>query len=195
MRPGFDRLVHSDWSVLSKKRWTASAVRSPSGWSIAFLQQTPGGFLDYLFNGPEHTLAGFDFPIGLPSFYATKAGFDFRDLISNPSSHRLQRLLTPVETLFDVSIDQPFYRKHPKGGRHPDLFNRLGCQSIEDLLRECDKKTNNRLRAEAIFWTVGAKQVGKAALSGWREILIPALVRGASLWPFDGPLSLLSAGS
>jgi len=190
----FGRLVHSDWSVLSRKRWTAEAVRSSNGWSIAVLQQTPSSFVDYLFDGSEHTLAGFDFPIGLPSFYATKAGLDFRDLISNPSSDRLQQFLTPVETLFDVSINQPFYRKHPKGGRHSILFSRLECRSIEDLLRDCDKKTKNRLRAEAIFWTVGAKQVGKAALAGWREILIPALVRGASLWPFDGPLSSLSRG-
>jgi hypothetical protein len=62
------------------------------------------------------------------------------------------------------------------------------------LLRECDKRTKNRQRAEAIFWTVGAKQVGKAAVAGWQEILLPSLRRGASLWPFDGSLSSLARG-
>ena len=190
----FDRVVHSDWSVSSKKRWTATAVRSSNGWFVASLRQTPDDFVNCLFDGAEHTLAGFDFPIGLPAFYTSRINFDFRYLISNPSSDKLQRFLSPVESLFDVTIDQPFYRKHPRGGRHSLLFSKLGCRSIDDLLRECDKRTKNRLRAEAIFWTVGAKQVGKAALAGWREILLPSLARGASLWPFDGSLSSLARG-
>jgi hypothetical protein len=191
VRLHFGRLVHSDWSVSPKKRWTATAVRSSSGWSVACLQQTPVDLVDYLFDFSGHTLAGFDFPIGLPLFYSTSAGLDFRELISDASSARLRRFLTPVETLFDVSIDQPFYRKHPKGGRHLVLCQRLGCETIDDLLRECDKKTKIRSRAEAIFWTVGAKQVGKAALAGWCEVLIAAVAQGASVWPFDGPLSSL----
>jgi hypothetical protein len=63
------------------------------------------------------------------------------------------------------------------------------------LLRECDRPTRYRSRAESIFWTVGAKQVGKAALAGWREVLVPALQRGAGLWPFDGRLSSLQANA
>jgi hypothetical protein len=191
VRLDFGRLVHSDWSVSPKKRWTATAVRLSNGWSVACLRQTPSNLVDHLFDFSGHTLAGFDFPIGLPLFYATSAKLDFRELISDPSSARSQRFLTPVETLFDVSIDQPFYRKHPKGGGHLVLCQRLGCQTIYDLLRECDKKTKVRSRAEAIFWTVGAKQVGKAALAGWHEVLIAAIAQGASLWPFDGPLSSL----
>jgi hypothetical protein len=195
VRLAFDRLVHSDWSVLPRKRWTATAVHSPQGWLITCLEQTPPSerFLDYLFNCPSHTLAGFDFPIGLPSYYSTKTGLNLRDLISDPSSELAKRFLTPAETLFDISLRQPFYRKHPKGGRHRDLFRVIECESICDLLRECDKKTRNRLRAESVFWTVGAKQVGKAALTGWREMLIPALARGAGLWPFDGSLSSLAS--
>jgi hypothetical protein len=118
-----------------------------------------------------------------------KTGFDLRHLICSPGCEQARRFLTPVETLFEISPDQPFYRKHPKGGGHAILFERLGCRSISDLLRECDKKTHNRNRAEAIFWTVGPKQVGKAALAGWVEILVPVLRRGAGLWPFDGMLA------
>ena len=191
---GFDRLVHSDWSVSHHKRWTAIAERSPNGWSIASLAQTPSPheFLDLLFDRPK-TLAGFDFPIGLPSLYLDKIGIGFCDLLATPAADRAQRFLTPAETLFDISPIQPFYRKHPAGGRQADLLRRLECDAFDDLLRVCDRATANRSRAESIFWTVGAKQVGKAALSGWREILIPARARGARLWPFDGPLSSLSS--
>ena len=46
-----------------------------------------------------------------------------------------------------------------------------------------------------MFWTLGAKQVGKAALSGWREVIGPARRRGATLWPFDGDLAALAAAA
>ncbi len=43
-----------------------------------------------------------------------------------------------------------------------------------------------------MFWTLGAKQVGKAAICGWRELLAPALRRNEiSLWPFEGDLTEL----
>jgi len=190
----FDRLIHSDWSVAPAKRWTAIARRSPNGWSVASLAQTPSSheFLDLLFDGPK-TLAGFDFPIGLPSIYLDKIGIGFCELLTSPATGRARRFFTPAETLFDISPAQPFYRKHPAGGRQADLLRRLGCEKFDELLRVCDRKTANRSRAESIFWTVGAKQVGKAALSGCREILIPARARGARLWPFDGTLSSLSS--
>jgi hypothetical protein len=190
----FDRLVHSDWSVAPAKRWTAIAQRSPSGWSIASLAQTPSPheFLDLLFDGPR-TLAGFDFPIGLPSFYLDKLGIGFCELLSLPATDRAQCFFTPADTLFDISPAQPLYRKHPAGARQADLLRRLECAGFNALLRVCDRATANRSRAESIFWTVGAKQVGKAALSGWRDILIPARERGARLWPYDGALSSLTS--
>jgi hypothetical protein len=36
---------------------------------------------------------------------------------------------------------------------------------------------------------LGANQVGKGAISGWREVVIPCVKEGARLWPFDGELS------
>jgi hypothetical protein len=39
---------------------------------------------------------------------------------------------------------------------------------------------------------LGANQVGKAALHGWRTVIRPAVEQGASLWPFDGSLKQLS---
>ena len=44
-----------------------------------------------------------------------------------------------------------------------------------------------------MFWTLGGNQVGKAAISGWRELLAPARRAGidVAIWPFDGPLAAL----
>jgi hypothetical protein len=194
-RLAFDRLIHSDWSVAPGKRWTAVAVRLRDRWDVSSLAETPPAqeFLNLLFKRDSRTLAGFDFPIGLPSFYLDKVELGFCQLLTAPDSDRARRFFTAAETLSDISLAQPFYRRHPRGGRHADLLRGLGCKTFTDLLRECDKKTKNRSRAESIFWTVGAKQVGKAALCGWREILIPALEREALLWPFDGPLSSLDS--
>src|SRR3981189_3809350 len=84
----FDRLIHSDWSVHSKKRWTAVAHRSENGWLINNLRRTPAAdeFLNSLFDQTRKTLAGFDFPIGLPAFYLNKMKLDFRELLSTPNS-------------------------------------------------------------------------------------------------------------
>jgi len=178
----YDRLVHSDWSVSAGKRWTAIAHRSLQGWSIDRLAQTPPApaCLDLLFAVPR-TLAGFDFPIGLPAMVMDRIGGDFCQFLSSPLSDRAQRFLTPVETLRDISPAQPFYRRHPAGGRQADLLRGLGCADFNALLRACEMKTATRSRAESIFWTVGAKQVGKAALSGWHDVVIPARARRPAL--------------
>jgi hypothetical protein len=44
-----------------------------------------------------------------------------------------------------------------------------------------------------MFWTLGGNQVGKAALSGWQEIVVPSIARGAPIWPFSGDLDLLGS--
>jgi hypothetical protein len=42
----------------------------------------------------------------------------------------------------------------------------------------------------ALFCTLGGNQVGKGAISGWRELLAPCLDR-IGLWPFQGRLGEL----
>ena len=46
-----------------------------------------------------------------------------------------------------------------------------------------------------MFWLVGGNQVGKAAITGWRDLITPAVERdpALSLWPFDGRLAALLA--
>jgi hypothetical protein len=40
--------------------------------------------------------------------------------------------------------------------------------------------------------TLGGNQGGKAAISGWEEVIAPARRRGARVWPFDGRLAELA---
>ena len=71
------------------------------------------------------------------------------------------------------------------------LLRALQVESITELLRECEKKTDIRPAASSLFWTLGAKQVGKAAIVGWRDVLIPALRTpeiDVAIWPFEGSL-------
>ncbi len=44
-----------------------------------------------------------------------------------------------------------------------------------------------------MFWTLGTNQSGKAAISAWRDLLLPALAgpNPPALWPFDGPFRSL----
>ncbi len=78
------------------------------------------------------------------------------------------------------------------------MLDALGSAHADELLRRCDRAYPGRRAASAIFWTMGPQQVGKAAICGWREVLIPALASGADrvkVWPFDGHLqSLLEPG-
>lgn len=62
----------------------------------------------------------------------------------------------------------------------------MGLTRDDDLRRCCERDAS----AQALFWLVGAKQVGRAAISGWRDLLAPALVSSQklSIWPFHGPL-------
>ena len=53
------------------------------------------------------------------------------------------------------------------------------------MYRRCDRQA----RAETLFWTIGPRQVGKAALAGWGE-LGAELAAGAAeigIWPFADP--------
>ena len=63
-------------------------------------------------------------------------------------------------------------------------------ESVEPLLRRCERGGDGKKEACCLFWTLGGNQVGKAAISGWLDVLAPALSSEGpvSLWPFDGDL-------
>ncbi|HXR38509.1 MAG TPA: hypothetical protein VN776_05430 [Terracidiphilus sp.] len=99
----------------------------------------------------------------------------------------------------EISLTRPFYpRVSREGVEQQSLIRKLGVGSIIDLLRLCDLGGGGRRQACSIFWTLGANAVGKAAIAGWQELVIPALGDADNrtrIWPFDGKLdSLLASG-
>lgn len=155
-----------------------------------------GSLLSRLSKANEPTVLGVDFPLGLPRAYATLlAGFaDFPDYL---------RSLKPCSAFFDVcatldtvSLARPFYPARGLLGmtRHAHA-QAIGLPDASALFRSCDRATACRPAGAPIFWTLGANQSGKAAITAWRDMLGPALA-GANppaLWPFDGHLKDLMA--
>jgi len=138
-------------------------------------------------------MAGFDFPIGVPRAYAEKAGFGrFPDMLLCLGAGSWADFYNPAESPDEISLWRPFYPRAPGGTRKQQLVDALGLHSAAQLLRLCDRATNSRGSACEIFWTLGAKQVGRAAIHGWRNLLAPAVRDGLiSIWPFDGDLDIL----
>lgn len=69
---------------------------------------------------------------------------------------------------------------------------------MDQLKRKCDLPHDGRKAACALFWTLGSNQVGKGAIIGWHDVIVPALLgdKPPMLWPFDGPLEdLLQPGN
>jgi len=147
---------------------------------------------------------GVDFPIGLPRDYAARhagGAADFpaflRGLASRPDFFRV------CGALDQVSAARPFY---PMRGVHGmtrlSHALALGLDDATGLSRACDRATADRPAGAPLFWTLGANQTGKAAITAWRDLLLPALLdptrAGSSplaLWPFDGKLLPLLAAA
>jgi hypothetical protein len=190
-------VAHADWGATPGKRWLARAKRQGRGWRAQ--APSPVAAPDRLLAdlaveaGPRGVvLAGFDFPIGLPLAYARQARVRaFRTLLPSLAGPFFEVAERPEE----ISILRPFYPARPGATSQAQLVAGLGVASMDELFRVCERATPLRRAAAPLFWTLGAQQVGKAAISGWRDALIPAL-RGAldvALWPFEGSLAELLA--
>ncbi len=193
----FDRLVHADWGVAADKRWAASAERHGEGWCIAAPRAVgpTEAFVDDAFADPaRRVLLGFDFPIGVPRAYGVKTGLlDFVAFLSRLGDSDWRDVFEVADAPAEISVRRPFYPAKPrKGVSRADLVAGLGVGAFDDLLRACDRRTADGRAACAVFWTLGGNQVGKGALAGWRDVIRPALARGAALWPFDGDLATLA---
>jgi hypothetical protein len=199
-------VYHADWGSKEEKRWCARAVLGTDGHYTAFAPKPVGNLgslIEQLRTEAGETgcaFAGFDFPIGVPAFYAKRAGISsFRTLLKRLGHRKWKNFCSVCDKPDQISVHRPFYPNDKfKGRRKEDLFRGHSVSSLEPLLRRCERGGNGHKQACCLFWTLGAKQVGKAAIIGWLDVLAPALRnRGpVSLWPFDGPLpSLLVPGN
>ncbi|WP_046863794.1 DUF429 domain-containing protein [Microvirga massiliensis] len=195
----FDRLIHADWSVDARKRWQASAERRRGAWYVSAPRPvgSVSDFLDEVFaySARDRVLMGFDFPIGVPNAYGVKTGLaSFRDALFEFGRGGWAGFFDIADRPEEISVSSPSYpRGCRKGVSRNSLVSGLGVNSFADLLRICERRTTHGPEGCSLFWTLGGNQVGRAAIAGWREVVRPALERGAALWPFDGSLAALSA--
>lgn len=192
-------VIHADWSASPGKRWQARAVLDSEGRYTLHAPEpvgNPSNWLERLHDaaGGGGILLGVDFPIGLPLVYAARAGItSFLDMLPRLGTDEWAGFYRPAETAAEISLGRPFYPARPGGTRQKYLLDGLEIGSMNDLRRTCDRRHEQRRPAAPLFWTMGAQQVGKAAIAGWRDVLGPALRErdDVYLWPFAGSLQEL----
>jgi hypothetical protein len=193
-------IAHADWGTDSRKRQVAVARLSHTGgdipgcYLVESLAAAPGTgefFGQFCVSAdPGQAMIGFDFPIGLPRNYGAAAGVSsfpgFLETLGSPPWESFHLVAAQPD---EITLHRPFYPKRPGSSRREYLQQALGL-SAQDLRRRCEGTD-----AEALFWTLGGKQVGKAALLGWQMIAAARRTQpGILLWPFDGPLPELLTG-
>lgn len=201
MGPLRPRLVaHADWSTDPGKRWLTVGIRKGGGFSLEAPRPVgdPSSLLTSLRQVADGSgaLVAFDFPIGLPKLYAEMTGVsDFLAVLPKLGEGKWADFYVPARAASEINLYRPFYPYRPGGTSRAHLCAALGIEMI-DLLRECDRQTAMRAEASSLFWTLGGKQVGKAAIVGWRDVIAPALSvdsSGIGIWPFHGDLRPLLA--
>jgi hypothetical protein len=192
-------VLHADWGTHPDKRWKAKAVLLNEQYT-AYPPVLVGHHHDFLQDAKSEignegiALIGFDFPIGIPLSFAELIGVqEFKPFLMSLGEGRWSDFFDVCKHASEISPSRPFYPHKPGGTKHSHLVSGLGVAEIDDLRRGCELRHDGRNAACPLFWTLGANQVGKAAICGWRDVLIPAL-RGSDpplLWPFDGSLDYL----
>jgi len=130
---------------------------------------------------------GFDFPIGLPRAWAKTAGVQtFRGGLDKFGGAGWEKFFEVTNT---PSLKQPFGPASFTADRLSRIMlaQALGFRHELDLFRRCDHKTDRRQRAEAMFYTTFARQVGRSVCQAWPELIQP-LRDQIRMWPFDGSL-------
>ncbi len=188
---------HADWSKNPSKCWMCYAAKqNGQRWQVhtPFQVLEPAAFFESLkpqLLHPGCILSGFDFPIGLPFHYALKAGVvDFIALLPALGRGEWSEFYLPSVVPAEISLHRPFYPLKPGKSRRSHLENGLGLPFVQ-LFRLCEVAHENRRAACPLFWTMGAQQVGKAAIHAWQHLLSPALAQPElhlKIWPFSGSL-------
>jgi len=192
-------VTHADWGSRPEKRWMAKAVLRADGHYTAHAPELvgePGTLVERLVAqaGPRGcVLLGFDFPIGLPARYAECVCIrDFLALLPQLGHGDWSEFYTVAERPDQIGLRRPFYPQFSRRKGEARLSHLLDGLELEvsDLRRRCEQARSGRRAASPLFWTVGGQQVGKAAISGWKDVLGPALRSGldVAVWPFSGSL-------
>ncbi len=195
----FRHVVHCDWSMRAAGRWCAEAHRDASGgWRASgpTAVQEPAALVARLvaLAGGGSTLAAFDFPIGFPAAFGAQTGYSgFPSALDAVGRGDWPEIFAVAASPGEVGPRRPFYPARPGGTRLAHLLDGHGVATVAALVRACERPGPESGAAGCMFWTLGANQVGKAALHGWREVIGPAQRQGAALWPFDGDLGVLAA--
>jgi len=187
-------IAHADWSKSPAKRWISTAALIDGRYRAQTARQAgdPAALLDSLLAGSADgaVVIGFDFPIGLPRAYACAAGITrFAEALPLFGAADWSDFFAVAKREDEISIRRPFYPHAPGGRNRGQLLRGLNLASAADLYRMCERRTATRPAASSLVWTLGAKQAGRAAISGWQEVLQPALRhfgRSLGLWPFHG---------
>ena len=174
----------------ARKRWVALAERGADAWMLR--PPAPVGDLDgwlARLAAGERLALGVDLPLGLPrrfvQAYAGEADFPafLRGLAVRPEFFEV------AAELSQLAPGRPFYpARGRRGMTRAAHAAALGLGDAPGLSRRCDRATANRPAGAPLFWTLGANQTGKAAISAWRDWLVPALAAAdpPALWPFEG---------
>ena len=195
--------AHADWSIDPRKRWVAVAHRRSAQWCLE-APRPVGEVSTFLARLREAAAGGsvalgVDLPLGVPRAYAAQrreAGF----LQFLHATRNWPEFFQVCASLDELTPQRPFYPARGIAGMtRASHAAALGLGPASGLSRACDRATPERPAGAPLFWTLGANQSGKAAISAWRDMLLPALAAGEDLkvWPFAGRrfLSLLSPGS
>jgi hypothetical protein len=192
-------IAHADWSAKPQKRQVAVAELTADGHyrvvSLApaqSLEDMKGDLrvgLNVADLGTGQLWAGFGFPIGFPRAYAERARISFfPDFLPLIGHEPWQRFAEIAPTSDEVCLHRPFFPARPGPDALPShLQEGLGL-THDQLRRRCDGNDS-----ETMFWTLGAKHVGRATLDGWSYLsaVPPERIR---YWPFHGPLTTLLNG-
>lgn len=195
-----------DWSKSSDRRWVSYAIWRDGCYTAhpPQLVDEPTTLLDRLrdkVSASASLLVGFDFPIGLPKAFADRAKIsEFRTFLKELGKGKWKEFCDVCREPSEISIYRPFYpyNSTPKGSRkRSHLVDGLQLTHFDDLLRTCERPQPGIPAAGSLFWTLGAKAPGRAAIHGWSTVIAPSLDHPQiKLWPFDGPLhELLQPGN
>jgi hypothetical protein len=184
--------AHADWSLDARKRWVSIARRQGRQWqaSAPRLVGDPATLAAHLIAEGGTAALGLDLPLGVPrGFAALRPEQGFPTFLAGLVGNTDFFAVSP--TLETVSPARPFYpTRGIKGMTRLAHAAALGLPDAAGLSRLCDRATAERPAGAPVFWTLGANQSGKAAISAWRDWLAPAIAAGAPfrLWPFAGAL-------